>query len=322
MTDLVSVSNAVATTAVSSAVGWEQALEVFLGSLNSPGTQRTYALAVREAFLWLGAHSPADVTPAQLLGYRAHLVEMATQRTRAPGTVATKLAALRSFWRFCRMTGLSDMSQETVRFALAAYNARVDKPYEVLSSDEQERLVSTLRTLRCQQRERDLALVALMLATGLRAGEVARLMVGDLMRDGDGDCLVYVRQGKGRRDRVVPLSGGVFKLLQQWLRFTGRTLSCAEDRDTYVFYGGHGLRWPLTTRRIQQIVEFAVQQAGIDKQISPHSLRHTAAMAWLRDGASLPVVQRLLGHSSVATTQRYVDHLEEKELKRWARDVA
>lgn len=322
MSELVVVQHPPAPQAVLLSTGWEEALEVFLGGLNSPGTKRTYAIAVRDAFGWLEAHGPADVPPAQLVRYRARLVDRVTRGACAPGTVAGRLSALRSFWRFCRMTGLSAMSQEEVRFALAPYNAKVDRPYEVLSSEEQEQLVTSLRELRSQQRERDLALVALMLATGLRAAEVAHLTVSDLMRDGDADCFVYVRQGKGRKDRVVPLSAGVLKVVRDWLRFSGRELNRAEDRETYVFYGAHGFRWPITTRRIQQIVEYAVSQAGIEKEISPHSLRHTAAMAWLRDGASLPVVQKLLGHSSVATTQRYVDHLETEELKRWARDVA
>ena len=74
----------------------------------------------------------------------------------------------------------------------------------------------------------------------------------------------------------------------------------------------------MRTARAWQIVKVLVREAGIEKPISPHSLRHTMAIETLRAGAGPVIVQKLLGHVSLSTTQRYVDHLEREDLRQWA----
>ena len=193
------------------------------------------------------------------------------------------------------------------------------KPYEILSEEEQRRLLDHLRSSHAMQAERDYPLISLMLATGLRAAEVTVLQLRDIRIDADGDWSVHVRQGKGRKDRMVPLSAGMRKTLQDWLRQSGREMSQQEDTGSFLFWGGSGLDSPMTTRRLQQIVKRAARDAGItSKVITPHSLRHTMAMRVLSSGASVITVQKLLGHASVQTTQKYLDHLDWRELKRWA----
>lgn len=302
-----------------------EALEVYLNRLSAPGTRRQYGAAVREMFTWLGMEMVDQVTPGDLARYRAHLVEKAQGRQLSGASVAQKLAAVKGFFTFCRLVGGTGMSRELVSFALAGYRATVIKPYQVLSEAEQGDVLDYLDSQRAHcvgQAERDYALVLLILATGLRAAEVCALQVGDILRDEDGDWTLRVRQGKGRKDRLVPLAAGVQQELRSWLAFSGREMGRKEDQGSYIFYGRDGLSRPLTTRRLQDVVREAVRGAGIrEKAITPHSLRHTAAIGWLRDGASLPVVQRLLGHARVDTTQRYLDHLEWGELKRWAREL-
>jgi site-specific recombinase XerD len=141
--------------------------------------------------------------------------------------------------------------------------------------------------------------------------------VGDLSEDEHEDLILRVRQGKGRKDRLVPLSRDAEAIVRAYL--TARKLKRTSKRDAqeYLFPSrkgrGHG---GLSTRRLRGIVEQYVKAAGVNKPISPHSLRHTAAITWLRDSAApVPVVQKLLGHASLSTTQRYVDHLEIEELK-------
>ena len=178
--------------------------------------------------------------------------------------------------------------------------------------DEQRQLLDHLQNSQAMQAERDYTLIALMLATGLRAAEVTSLQVRDIRIDEDGDWSVLVRQGKGRKDRLVPLSAGVRETLEAWLRHSGRLGPVVprqgelSDRDTYVFWGGGGLGTSMTTRRLQQIVKRAARDAGITgKVITPHSLRHTMAMRLLSSGASVITVQKLLGHANISTTQVY-----------------
>ena len=306
-------------------VPWREVLQVYLDRLSAEGTRRVYNAAVCEAFAWWNVETVSEVAPGNLAGYRAHLVARARRSAEnplSPASVALKLSAVRGFFLFCRLTGVSEMSRDLVSFTLASYSSRVVKPYEILNEEEQRSILDYLRTSRAMQAERDYALITLMLATGLRAAEVTGLQVRDIRADDEGDWSIRVCQGKGRKDRLVPLSAGVRERLREWLTGSGRELGQQSDRDTYVFWGGGGLKARLTTRRLQQIVKRAAQHAGItDKVITPHSLRHTMAMGLLCKGANVITVQKLLGHASVQTTQKYLDHLDWRELKRWAVEV-
>ena len=308
--------------AVREGVPWEEVLQVYLDRLSAEGTRRVYETAVREAFAWWSIEAVNDVAPGNLASYRAHLVQRTRRKANdplSPASVALKLSALRGFFVFCRLTGVTAMSRELVSFTLAGYTSRVVKPYEILSEEEQRQVLDHLRSSQAMQAERDYAMISLMLATGLRAGEVTMLQLHDIHTDAEGDWSVHVRQGKGRKDRMVPLSAGMRKTLGDWLRRSGREMSRQEDKGSFLFWGGGGLDSPMTTRRLQQIVKRAAREAGVtSKVITPHSLRHTMAMRLLCSGASVITVQKLLGHASVQTTQKYLDHLDWRDLKRWA----
>jgi integrase/recombinase XerD len=258
----------------------------------------------------------ADSVSPTLAGYRATLVARTEDGHAAPLTAAAvnlQLAALRAFLTFLADAGAVSRSHELIRRTLAGLPSRVTRPYEVLSAAEMVRLLASVAT-----RPRDHALLMLMLGSGLRAAEVCRLKVGDLVTDDDGDLAVYVRQGKGRKDRTVPLAPAVAATLRGWLAASGKSPARLRDRDAYLFPGRNGA---LTTQRLWQIVTEACGAAGIDtKAISPHALRHTYALTALRRGAGVKHVRDLLGHASVATTERYLDHLERADLKRHAVD--
>jgi site-specific recombinase XerD len=156
-----------------------------------------------------------------------------------------------------------------------------------------------------------------MLGAGLRVSEVVGLDVRDVILDHDGEGLVHVRQGKGRKDRIVPLRSEVTELLRSYLAATGRALGQfgplfrAHDRGASL-----RARRRLAARAVGYVVHEAAARAGIAaKAISPHSLRHTMAIRSLRGGASVVAVSKVLGHASIATTQRYLDHLELGELR-------
>ena len=122
--------------------------------------------------------------------------------------------------------------------------------------------------------------------------------------------------GKGRKDRLLPVHPSVMDTVKSWVKADGHSLRRKSDRETYLFSTRQSPR--MTTARAWQLVKRLARDAGIEKPISPHSLRHTMAVETLRAGAGPVIVQKLLGHASLSTTQRYVDHLEREDLGRWA----
>jgi site-specific recombinase XerD len=282
-------------------------LESFLNLQNSPQTRRAYGAACTEALTAFAVEYPDELTPPMLTEWRAGLVARLNRNELSPASVALKLAALRAFLKFCRMTGLLNISAEVIGYTLESPSAKVLKPYEVLNPAEAARVIAIL-----EGNPRDRALVALALGAGLRAAELTAVKVGDVITDDDGGQWVRVVQGKGRKDRLVPLSPDVASLLRAYM--AGRK----SKRGAYLFPSRQGESGRMTTARVWQIVTDAIQAAGIDKRLSPHSLRHTFAIGRLRAGASPVIVQKMLGHSSIATTQKYLDHIESAELQKWA----
>jgi integrase/recombinase XerD len=108
----------------------------------------------------------------------------------------------------------------------------------------------------------------------------------------------------------------VMGAVRSWVEASGRGLRRRSDRDTYLFSTRQSPR--MTTARAWHLVKGLAKEAGLEKPISPHSLRHTMAIETLRAGAGPVIVQKLLGHASLSTTQRYVDHLERADLGQWA----
>lgn len=294
------------------AIDWHIVLAAFLKTLDSPATKREYRRDVETAMLvFSNLHSLSAVTLTQ---YRddcmTRLVDDATNQL-SPASVVRHLAALRSFLRFARLTGQLHLTDEVIRFTLKSPKALVIKPYQVLSEEEKTRLIAA-----ADGNHRDRVLLSTVIATGLRASELCTLRVGDLVIDEDSDLLIHVRQGKGRKDRIVPLARETAREVRSFLASRKLKLGRERDADEFLFPSRQGTG-RMTTARLRQLVAEYLHKAGLnDKVISPHSLRHSAAISWLRSGASVVAVQKLLGHASLSTTQKYVDHLGLRDLKK------
>jgi site-specific recombinase XerD len=295
-------------------VDWQEALATFLNTLSSPRTAKAYQRAVVEAMETLSVDYVADLTPPDLATYRSGLVARldADREDRlSPATVKLKLAGLRQFINFCRVTGITRLSKDVIEFLLKSPKAEVQKPYEVLSKGERRRLLRVAR----ERGPREHALVSLCLGAGLRVSELVNVRLDDFSQ-GEGGWWVLVRMGKGRKDRLVPIAPSVMNSVKEWVDNSERDLARKADRETWLFTTRQSPR--MTAERAWQLVKELVEEAGIEKPISPHSLRHTMAIETLRAGASPVVVQKVLGHSSLETTQKYLDHLERADLSRWA----
>lgn len=287
---------------------WDEVVAGFLASaIDSDGTRRAYARHLRRAGELFGGVPPSMLTGAQLSSFRASV----TGSGLSPSSQAQALSALRSFLTWTGSMGGHYLPSEVIATALRTPRATVRRRYSVITEKE----ISSM--LEAAPGKREKALLGLLLGAGLRVAEASRLAIADIVEEHDGGVVLFVRQGKGRKDRVVPIGPEVDALLRDFITSTGRYLGdqgpllLANDR-------GSGRRQDhgLSTRSLCRMVSQVAQSAGISaKRVTPHSLRHTYAIRCLRAGGNVVAVSRLLGHSSIATTQRYVDHIQESELR-------
>jgi len=289
-------------------VPWREVLEAFSNAeLDSPQTRRAYRRAIVACLTALGHQTLSEVSGAELAAYRAALVS--DGRGAAAHSVA--LAAIRSFLKWAQRFGACLLTGDVISGALRSPRSHVEKPYNVLTDPELVAVLAATKTTR------DRALVGVMAGAGLRVSEAVGLDVSDVHEDAKGRGLLRIRHGKGGKERLVPTSESVLALIKVHLGETGRTIGSsgplfrAHDRGAVTRD-----RKPLTSSAASIVVHQAVKAAGVNgKAISPHSLRHTYAIRYLRNGGNVVALAEILGHASVTTTQRYLKHLELDELR-------
>jgi integrase/recombinase XerC len=263
----------------------------------SPHTLRSYRTDLLEFAKHAGDGDPAtwldSVDTRAIRGYLAHLHTRGLDAT----TIARKLAAVRSWFRFLVRRGVLERN--------VAREVRGPRPPRKLVSflpiDEAMSLMDAKRP-DAAGRARDTAVLELLYATGLRVSELAGLDLDDLDRS---QQTVRVL-GKGRKERIVPYGGRAAAALAAYLDGRGRDAGP-------LFANRRGGR--LTVRSLHTIVRRSAAATGITRRVSPHTLRHTFATHLLDAGADLRVIQELLGHSRLSTTQRYT-HVGADQLMR------
>ena len=257
---------------------------------------RRYAAFLRER----GEHDPTAVQETTVLAYVEDLKSAVDDDGRpryAPSSIARALVAVRSFHRFCLEEGFLavDPSEE-----VGAPRVPLGIP-KALTEDEVEALLAavvgdTARALR------DRAIVETLYATGVRISELVGLDRRDLDLD---DGLVRVL-GKGSKERIVPVGRSAREALTTYLA-AGRPQLARPDRSPRggeaVILNARGGR--LSRQSCWKIVRTAGERAGLGGRLSPHVLRHSCATHMLERGADIRVVQELLGHASLSTTQVY-----------------
>ncbi len=296
------------TASLTPAVGWRTVLAAYLDAgYDSAETRRAYSRAIEDGLQALGVASLEELNGAQLAAWRAEI----SSRPLAPATISLRLAALRSFLTWARAMGACALPADVVRAALRGVRGDVRRPYQVLSEPEVGALLAAATTLR------DRAIFAVLFGAGLRVGELVALDVDDMIEDQDGGAVLHVAHGKGNRSRDVPVRADVAACVRAYLASGGRTIGQSgplfrsHDRGA-----DRRARARLTARSVGYVVAQTARRAAITaKTISPHSLRHTAAIRTLRHSGNIVAVGKLLGHRSLTTTQRYVDHLGLGELR-------
>jgi site-specific recombinase XerD len=279
----------------SDAPGWPAALVLFDRDLRRRGaaerTRRAYGTDVGELGMWAGhmGLDPDDLDYAWLRRYAAHLSE----RGAAPSTLARKLASIRAFYRVLLEHGI-----------VAA------NPADLLPAPKQpQRLPRTLKAADVAAlldripagtplELRDRALFELAYGSGLRAEELVNLDVGSVEFDAES---VRV-EGKGGKTRFVPCGEHALRSLTRYLERARSTLA-ADPAEPALFLSKSGRR--LSTSDVRRRLRTWARHAAAQGAVHPHALRHSFATHLLEGGADLRVIQELLGHSSLSTTQVY-----------------
>jgi tyrosine recombinase XerC len=229
--------------------------------------------------------------------FLAHLHERGLKKS----SLARKLAAVRSFFQFCLKKGWVDDNAAKV---VATPKQEQHVP-SFLSEDEMAEFLD-LPSLDKPLDRRDKAMLELLYATGIRVSELVGINLEDV---NFGERLIRVR-GKGKKERLVPFGR---KAEQSLAIYLGSRPFLLKDRlsETALFLNRAGER--LTARSVERIVAKYIHMTAVRRKISPHSLRHSFASHLLSRGADLRVIQELLGHESLATTQKYT-HLNLRQL--------
>ncbi len=271
----------------------------------SRNTLEAYRSDLQQYGLFLGriGHDPLIVGPAELAAF---VTELATGREGkppvAPATLQRKIACLRSFYRHLRREQLID-HDPTSELRPPRSPSRLPK---VLSRDEVGRLLAQPQG-RSPAALRDRALLETMYACGLRASEAITLELSEL----DLEAGMLRARGKGSKERIVPIGSKAVQTLGTYLAHgRPRLVGLGEESQVFVNLRGRGL----TRQGLYKIVQGHARTAGLERRMSPHTLRHTFATHLLAGGCDLRSLQEMLGHADIGTTQIYT-HLSSERLR-------
>ena len=241
-----------------------------------------------------------QVSRQQLIAYLVRL----KQEGRAASTVARKLASIKAFYRFLTAERYIRRNPAEV---LEAASRGLHLP-KVLSVQEVERLLDepNLGTL---DGYRDKTMLELLYATGMRVSELVNVPLKNV----DMKMQYVIVMGKGSKERMLPLGRTALHYLEHYLSVVRpQLLHGKPDAAAELFVTGWG--GPMTRERFYEIIVAYGKSAGISKRVTPHMLRHSFATHLLNNGTDLRIVQELLGHADISTTQIYT-HLDVERLR-------
>lgn len=268
---------------------------------SSPRTRDAYARDLRRMVEFLvarGIHQPVQVTPTSLREFVYHLKDLGL----APASIRRTMSAVRTYFGFLLSEGIlvrdpSDRLETPRRWRTLP---------EVLTVDEVSLLLSA-PSLDEPLAFRDRAMLEVAYGAGLRVSEWISISVRDLILE---EGLLRVL-GKGSKERLVPLGRAAIGAVAIYLRELRPRLERGSGRGV-LFLNARGA--PLSRMGAWKILKKYVEQVGIDKHVSPHTLRHSFATHLLEGGADLRAVQEMLGHADISTTQIYT-HVDREYLR-------
>ncbi len=242
-------------------------------------------------------NDPKDIQVSHLRNY----IDSLNRKKIEPSSQSRKLSAIKSFHKFL-------MKEKYVSVNITTsidLPKQVKKLPTVLSIEEVDLLLNTLNT-ETPLETRNKAMIELTYASGLRVSELIDLKLSDLHLDAG---FVQIH-GKGNKERIVPMGEIAIDSLNYYIE-NARHLLLKKHTD-YVFINGRDGN-QMTRQAFFLIIKDKVKQAGIKKEISPHKLRHSFASHLLKNGVDLRLIQELLGHEDISTTERYT-HIQNDDM--------
>ncbi|MBP2160678.1 MULTISPECIES: site-specific tyrosine recombinase XerD [Asticcacaulis] len=251
-----------------------------------------------------------NVAPAGLLALSeadiARYFATLDERGLASSSMQRKRSAVRQFYRFCVSENLCT-ADPSRKIAAARKGLKLPK---IISREEIEALIEAAGVKDITQAIRLRCLIEMAYASGMRISELVSLKLDAVARD----PAFLIIKGKGGVERLVPLNPSAREAIKAYLDIRGAFLQSKDQANPFLF-ASRGADGHLTRRRVGQLLDEAAMNAGIDPaRVSPHVLRHAFATHLLEGGADLRVVQTLLGHADISTTQIYT-HVASERLR-------
>ena len=243
----------------------------------SPLTARNYSFFVDKFLKRIGKNA-CDVNSDDVKLYLSEMFD-----TKSKNTIMLAAAALRFFYEEILKKDFEDIKMPK----------KENKLQEVLKKDEVKLLINS-----CDN-EKSRLMLSMLYSSGLRVSELVNLKVNDINLN---ENIGWVRKGKGNKDRLFAVSPQLVSDIKDYLKDRGNNYIFSKDK-------------PLTTRNIQKIIKATKTRAGINKKVTPHTLRHSFATHLLENGTDIRIIQALLGHSNLNTTQIYA-HVSSEQIKK------
>ena len=263
----------------------------------SANTLQAYIRDVRQYMDYLktvGISNCTEVTPTTYLNYMTYLQKLG----KAPTSVSRAIASTRGFYRYLCSKKMCDINPvEKVR------TLKTERKLPQILTGEEIELLLSQPTGQDFKGKRDKAMMELLYATGIRVTELISLDMEDINLDVG--YIICRRQGK---ERVIPIYPRAVAALKEYI--TQERIPMSEDEPEALFVNTNGTR--LTRQGFWKIIKTYKQKANINKEITPHTLRHSFAAHLLENGADIKSLQEMLGHADVSSTQIYTSIIKNK----------
>ncbi len=274
----------------------EALVQKFIGFLEkdkrlSANTLQSYKRDIEQYIAYLKEMNLSSITNTNKTTVIAYLLNL-QKKGRATSTISRNLASIRSFYQYMAKNKIINVDPTS-----DLESPKVEKRLpQILSTQEVELLLEQPKCVDLKG-YRDKAMLELLYATGIRVSELISLNVEDINLE-----VGFIRCNKGTRERVIPIGSMAINALQEYLS-KARGLMIQDPNEKALFVNVNGKR--LTRQGFWKIIKQYKNQAKINKEITPHTLRHSFAAHLLENGADLRSIQEMLGHSDISSTQIY-----------------
>ena len=262
----------------------------------SYNTEVSYKRDLMKAKAYMEDHGVIRLEDATATNLNSYVLYLEDENMSA-ATVSRNIASLRSFYRFLlRQKAIHEDPTENLK------SPKVEKKApEILTADEVERLLAQ-PDRKTDKGIRDRAMLQLLYATGIRVSELVHLKMGDVNLE-----MGYISCAENDKVRVIPLDQGTRIILDEYIQ-SSRSRILKEGDHGYLFVNCSG--GPMSRQGFWKVLKYYVTEAGIEKDITPHTLRHSFAAHQLRKGTDIRRLQRMLGHADLSTTQLYSRYVQ------------